>query len=164
MPPPPSTEVDWEDIYRQMEDKERPSDTREVEFRHFTPSQSDVQNLIAAIAKIEKKERTYVTSDRRTEKDEANPPASSPTRKDWRLSKVLDSIANLCVSETKHEVIATALRVHNKAELIELIIASIPAAPLVEDVSNSVTLSLTLFSFLIKYGVAPERFRFWKQI
>jgi len=109
----------WEDIY-----KERPSDTREVEFRNFTPSQSDVQNLIAAIAKIEKKERTYVTSDRRTEKDEANPPAFSPTRKHWRLSKVLDSIANLCVSETKHEVIATALRVHNKAELIELIIAS----------------------------------------
>jgi hypothetical protein len=51
---------------------------------------------------------------------------SRPNSEGWQesasLSKVLDSIANLCVSEANHEVIATALRV--KAESIELIIAS----------------------------------------
>jgi len=121
--------VDWEDVHRhkqQMEtqEKERPSGTREVERRDFTPSQSDVHELIAAIAKIEKQELAHVPSDRLTPKDEVHQPAYSPTREDWRLSKVLDSIANLCVSETNHEVIATALRVHNEAKSIELIIAS----------------------------------------
>jgi len=85
----------------------------------FTPEQSDVHDLIAAISKIEKKELSHVASNRRTQKDD-----EYLTRRNWRLSKVLDSIANLCVSETKHEVIATALRVHDKAKMIELIIAS----------------------------------------
>jgi hypothetical protein len=100
------------------------SHTRVVEGSIFTPSQSDVQDLLAAITKIEKKEQTQVVSERLTRKDEHHEPRSSPTRQGWRLSKVLDSLANLCVSETNHEVIATALRVDYQAGSIELIIAS----------------------------------------
>jgi len=74
-----------------------------AEMPPFTPKPSDVQELIAAITKIEQKEASHV--------DELHQPGFSPTREIWRLSKVLDSIANLCVSETNHEVIATALRV-----------------------------------------------------
>src|SRR5436305_2230154 len=36
----------------------------------------------------------------------------------------VDSLANLCVSKTSHEVIATAVRVDNKAKSIELIVVS----------------------------------------
>jgi len=118
--------LDWELVRRhkeQMETKGQ-SGTREAKHPNFTPSESDVHELIAAIAKIEKKEQSHVASDRLTPQDEDNQPASSPTRENWRLSKVLDSIANLCVSETNHEVIATALRIHNNTQLIELIIAS----------------------------------------
>jgi len=101
------------------------SGKREVEGPMFAPELSDVHDLIAAISKIEKKELSHVAiSDHRTQKDDEHQPDFSPTRENWRLSKVLDSIANLCVSETKHEVIATALRVHDKAKMIELIIAS----------------------------------------
>ena len=90
----------------------------------FVPSELDVQTLLAAISKIEKKEQVQVASQRLTPKDESRPPNFSPTRGNGRLSKVLDSLANLCVSQTQHEVIATALRVDNKAQSIELIIAS----------------------------------------
>ena len=107
--PQPQTTVAME-----TQETERPSGTREVNRPIFTPSLSDVHELIAAIAKIETKEQ----------KDKDHQPSSSPARNYRRLSKVLDSIANLCVSETHHEVIATAFRVHNKAESIELIIAS----------------------------------------
>src|SRR6266516_6594660 len=90
------------------------SRTRVVKGPIFTPSQSDVQDLLAAIAKIERKEQVQVASQRLTPKNEHHEPRSSPTRQRWRLSKVLDSLANLCVSETNHEVIATALRVDYK--------------------------------------------------
>jgi hypothetical protein len=89
----------------------------------FTPSPSDVENLLAAIAKIENKEQTQATARHLTPKD-GNLADFFPTRRDWRLAKTLDSLANLCVSKLDHEVIATALRVHYKARLIELIIAS----------------------------------------
>ena len=108
----------------ETQETERPSGTKEVKGSIFTPSQSDVHDLIAAIAKIEKKEQSHIASDRLTPKDMVHQPVYSQTRENWRLSKVLDSIANLCVSETNHEVIATALRVHDKAQTIELIIAS----------------------------------------
>ena len=98
--------------------------TREVEGPIFTPSQSDIQELLAAIAKIEKKEQLQVASQRLTVKDEVHQPHFSSTRGKWRLSKVLDSLANLCVSKTNHEVIATALRVDKKAQSVQMIIAS----------------------------------------
>jgi hypothetical protein len=89
--------------------------TRVVEGPTSMPSQLDVQDLLAAIAKIERKEQTQVASQRLTPKDESHKPRSSPTRRRLRLSKVLDSLANLCISETNHEVIATALRIKYKA-------------------------------------------------
>ena len=98
--------------------------TRVVKGLIFTPSQSDVQDLLAAIAEIERKEQTQVASERLTLKDEGHQPRSSPTQQNRRLSKALNSLANLCVSEVKHEVIATALRVDYKAGSIELIMAS----------------------------------------
>ena len=106
--------------------KKRLSGTREVKGVDFRPGPSDVQELIAAITKIEQKEQSLVASGRRTPKDEIqiHEPACSPTRENWRLSKVLDSIANLSVSGTNHEVIATALRVDDKTRSIELIVAS----------------------------------------
>jgi hypothetical protein len=97
------------------------SRTRRVEGPNFTPSQSDVQDLLAAIAQIERKQQTQVTSQRLTPKDENHEPRSSPTR---GVSKVLDSLANLCVSKENREVIATALRVNYKAGSIELLITS----------------------------------------
>ena len=90
----------------------------------FTPSPSDAQNLLAAIAKIEKKVRIQVAPQFLTPNDKRNEPYFSPTRQNWRLSKVLDSLANLCVFEPDHEVIATALRVDDNAGSVELIIAS----------------------------------------
>ena len=104
--------------------KKRLNGTREVQGPDFTLGPSDVQELIAAITKIEQREKLLVASERRTPKDEIHQPACSSTRENWRFSKVLDSIANLSVSGTNHEVIATALRVDDKARSIELIIAS----------------------------------------
>jgi OTT_1508-like deaminase len=109
-------------VVQQMEKQQRL--TRRVIGSSFTPSQLDVQNLLAAISKIERKERSQVALQRLTPRDEGNPPHFSPTQQHWRLAKSLDSLANLCVSETNHEVIATALRVDYKAESIELIVAS----------------------------------------
>ena len=118
LPPPKELQ---EKAAREIAMKNR---TRVVEGPIFTPSQSDVHDLLAAIAKIERKEQTHVASQRLTPKDDDHQPSSSPTRQNWRLSKVLDSLANLCVSEANHEVIATALRVDYRAGSIELIIAS----------------------------------------
>ena len=109
-------------VVQQMEEQQRR--TRRVIGPSFTPSQLDVQNLLAAISKIERKEKSQVALQRLTPRDEGNPPRFSPRRQHWRLAKSLDSLANLCVSETNHEVIATALRVDYKAESIELIVAS----------------------------------------
>jgi len=127
---PTNLPADWQDVERHKQQltenraKKRMSGTREVKGPMFAPGPSDVQELIAAIAKIEQKEKLLVASDRLTSKDERHQPACSPTRENWRLSKVLDSIANLCVSETNHEVIATALRVDDNAQSIEVIVAS----------------------------------------
>jgi hypothetical protein len=98
--------------------------TRVAKGSIFTPSESDVHHLLAAISKIERKEKTQVALQRLTPKDEDFEPRSSPTRQRWRLAKVLDSLANLSASKTNHEVIATALRVDHRARSIELIIAS----------------------------------------
>ena len=108
----------------QAQQEEMQKRTRVAEGPVFTPSRSDVQDLLAAIAKLERKEKTQVVSQRQTPKDEDHRPHSSPTGQNWRLAKVLDSLANLCVSETNHEVIATALRVDYKKRSIELIVAS----------------------------------------
>src|SRR6266516_4913363 len=107
------------------------SGTRKAKGPIFKPSPLDIQYLLAAIAKIETKEQTQVTLERLTPKEETFQPDFSPTR-----AKVLDSLANLCVSKTSHEVIATAVRVDNKAESIELIIASNT------DVPNSIVAQL----------------------
>jgi hypothetical protein len=48
--------------------------TRVVEGPIFTPSKSDVQDLLAAIAKIKRKEQTQVVSQRLTPKDEHHEP------------------------------------------------------------------------------------------
>ena len=107
---------------RQTEMKNR---TRVVEGPLFKPSQSDVQDLLAAISKIERKVQTQAALQRRTPEEDRDPqPLFSPTRENWRLSKVLDSLANLCVSKANHEVIATAIRLDHNARFIELIIAS----------------------------------------
>ena len=97
--------------------------TREVESEIFTPSPSDVQDLLAAIAKIEMKEQTQTILEYLTVKDNVYQPDFPLIQEKWHLSKVLNSVANLYISKMNYKVIATMLQIDNKAKMIELIIA-----------------------------------------
>ncbi|OJD11812.1 hypothetical protein AJ78_07494, partial [Emergomyces pasteurianus Ep9510] len=85
---------------------------------------SDIQNLIAAIGKLEKRDRAQLPSNRYSLDTKEIVPLSSPTRVPGRLTKLLDSLAGLLVSNANHEVIATALRVDATAEKITINISS----------------------------------------
>ncbi|QSS53424.1 hypothetical protein I7I53_00681 [Histoplasma capsulatum var. duboisii H88] len=78
---------------------------------------SDIQNLIAAIGKLEKRDRAQFDT-------KELEPLSSPTRVPGRLTKLLDSLAGLLVSNANHEVIATALCVDATAKKITIKISS----------------------------------------
>ncbi|KAK2790252.1 hypothetical protein FQN53_000018 [Emmonsiellopsis sp. PD_33] len=90
---------------------------------------ADIQNLIAAIGKLEKRDRAQLPSNRSTRETTDQPPLSSPTRVPWRLAKLLDSLAGLLVSNANHEVIATALRVDTTAEKITIMTSSNTTIP-----------------------------------
>ncbi|KAL2010666.1 hypothetical protein VTN00DRAFT_6473 [Thermoascus crustaceus] len=77
-------------------------------------SADDIHDLLAAINKIEKRDRRQVPASR-----------AGPTHHPRRIiTEVLDSLASLCVSQEKHEVIATALRVNTQARSLELMVAA----------------------------------------
>ncbi|EER41364.1 predicted protein [Histoplasma capsulatum H143] len=85
---------------------------------------SDIQNLIAAIGKLEKRDRAQFPSNRYSLDTKELEPLSSPTRVPGRLTKLLDSLAGLLVSNANHEVIATALCVDATAKKITIKISS----------------------------------------
>jgi hypothetical protein len=93
--------------------------TREARKPSSPPSARDIHELLAAINKIEKRDHSQVPS---KEPQRANKPLNSPTYHPSRLVKVLDSVASLCVSKQRHEVIAVALRNHPSRQSVELII------------------------------------------
>jgi len=106
----------WQLVHRhkqQMKKAEMPSGTREVKGPPFTPKPSDVQELIAAITKIEQKEASHVVNQ-----------ASLRPGKFGVYQRYLTPSLIFACPKRNHEVIATALRVDNKAQSIELIIAS----------------------------------------
>ncbi|KAK2802655.1 hypothetical protein FQN50_007263 [Emmonsiellopsis sp. PD_5] len=96
------------------------------ELRHPKPFEepataADIQNLIAAIAKLEKRDRAQPQSN--------VPPLSSAARVPRRLTKLLDSLAGLFVSNADHEVIATAVRVGKISQKITVMISSNTTIP-----------------------------------
>ncbi|KKZ65330.1 hypothetical protein EMCG_08846 [[Emmonsia] crescens] len=97
--------------------------------QHQPATASDIQNLIAAIGKLEKRDRAQLPSNRSTCNTTDEPPLSSPTRVPWRLTKLLDSLAGLLVSNANHEVIATALRVDTRTHKITIMISSNTTVP-----------------------------------
>src|SRR6266516_1923896 len=85
----------------------------------------DIQHLLAFIARTGQKPNVHEI--RLTKKDET--PSYSPIQNSpRRLAPVLDSIANLCVREPYHEVVAVALRVHNDVYLIITTNSHVPSA------------------------------------
>ena len=94
--------------------------TREARKPSSPPSASDIHELLAAINKIEKRDRSQVHA---KEPQLITEPLNPPTYRPSRLVEVLDSVASLCVSKQRHEVIAVALRNHPSRQSVELIIA-----------------------------------------
>jgi nucleic acid/nucleotide deaminase of polymorphic system toxin len=87
-----------------------------------SPSPKDAQHLLAFIARTQ--QRPNVREVRLTEIPSNSPIRDSP----HRLAPVLDSIANLCVKDPHHEVVAVALRLHKTLELIISTNAGTPPA------------------------------------
>jgi hypothetical protein len=110
--------------------------TREIRFNNFTAFLTaqikmasaqieDIQHLLAFIARTQQKPNFH--EERLTRKDEI--PSNSPIQKNpRRLVPLLDSIANLCVKDPHHEVVAVALRAHNRVELIITTNTNVPQA------------------------------------
>ncbi|KAK2813013.1 hypothetical protein FQN50_001035 [Emmonsiellopsis sp. PD_5] len=83
---------------------------------------ADIQNLLAAINKLECRDKAQIPADCSIQ-GEAEP-QFSPTPQPRRLGRVLDSLAALLVSKPKDEVFAVALRPDIKARTIEFIVSS----------------------------------------
>ncbi|KAK2782177.1 hypothetical protein FQN52_001015 [Onygenales sp. PD_12] len=90
---------------------------------------ADIQNLIAAIATLEKRDRAQPQSNSSARDTTDVPPLSSTARVPRRLTKVLDSLAGLLVSNADNEVIATALRVGPISQKITVMISSNTTIP-----------------------------------
>lgn len=117
------------DIAPQAIEQHQQDDLRQPKPFEEPATASDIQNLIAAIGKLEKRDRAQLPSNRSTRNTTDKPPASSPTRVPWRLTKLLDSLAGLLVSNANHEVIATALRVDTRTQKITIMLSSNTTVP-----------------------------------
>ncbi|KAL1846524.1 hypothetical protein Plec18170_009103 [Paecilomyces lecythidis] len=97
-------------------------DTRKPTLPPPRPTPEGISELLAAIFKLEKRDRLQVEPSRR----EGNPltiPSHSPIEPSKRVAEVLDSLASLSVCQPKHEVIAVALRLDPKARSVEFIVS-----------------------------------------
>ncbi|KAL1876101.1 hypothetical protein Plec18167_005362 [Paecilomyces lecythidis] len=84
------------------------------------PTPEGISELLAAISKLEKRDRLQ------TEPTEETPLTGSSdfaVRVPKRVAEVLDSLASLSVCQPKHEVIAVVLRLNPKPQSVELIIS-----------------------------------------
>lgn len=88
----------------------------------FVIQSDNIHCLLAFATKAQAQERAIFMHERRTELFERQQPRNYATKKPWRLAKCLDSLATICVSETKKEVIAIGFR-HN-GENLDFIVAS----------------------------------------
>ncbi|KAI9929667.1 hypothetical protein ASPWEDRAFT_172669 [Aspergillus wentii DTO 134E9] len=76
-------------------------------------SVDDIRDLVTATAKLQERhniQQTYPL------------PQETPLPEPRRIAEVLDSLANLCVSKPRQEVLATALRVDDRTKCVELIL------------------------------------------
>ncbi|KAK2794368.1 hypothetical protein FQN52_008727 [Onygenales sp. PD_12] len=103
-----------------QEEKEKRTRRPQVFLGPIEPT--DIQNLLAAINKLECRDKAEVSADRSIQ-GEAEP-QFSPTPQPRRLARVLDSLAALLVSKAKDEVVAVALRPDIKGETIEFIVST----------------------------------------
>jgi hypothetical protein len=83
-------------------------------------SPDHIQGLLAAINKIEKRDQSQLVP---PDYSKASP-LNAPTHLARRVAEVLDALAFLLVSRAKHEVIATALRVDNQNQTVEVMVAA----------------------------------------
>jgi hypothetical protein len=86
--------------------------TREAKVPRSTLSATDIHGLLAAINKLEKRERLQA------------PPSFPTAHYPNSIAQVLDSLAALCVSQERHEVIATTMRANPSAKSVELVVAA----------------------------------------
>ncbi|OJJ41814.1 hypothetical protein ASPWEDRAFT_23872 [Aspergillus wentii DTO 134E9] len=100
------------------------------EFRKLQgrPSPLDVQNLLAAINKLEQ------IHSRQFPVDDQNEciPANSPTRDSLRLKRVPDALAGFCVSKVEDEIIALSVeyvKISNRKRKVAFFIASNSEVP-----------------------------------
>lgn len=85
----------------------------------------DIQDLLAAIAKYEARDKLQVPADRSTKGAQGVPePTSSPTRQPGRVASILDSLSTILVSKPRHQIIAIALRADEKNKTLEFILAA----------------------------------------
>ncbi|KAJ5891812.1 uncharacterized protein N7473_008040 [Penicillium subrubescens] len=89
---------------------------------HGDPTSHDIYDLLGAIHKIETLEGPQVLLSASEDKERETP--LSPFPHSNRICKVLDSLATLCVSQRKHEVIALATRYDATNRTIRFMIAS----------------------------------------
>ncbi|KAI9930148.1 hypothetical protein MW887_011958 [Aspergillus wentii] len=71
-----------------------------VEKKRIPPTAVDVQNLLAAIRKVEQRHKVRIPHDNR----QTEAPDNSPTRNPLRLREVLDALAAFCVSKPKETI------------------------------------------------------------
>lgn len=120
----PEPAVDTSDLPRQEDLKAKveemetqmASRTREPGVPTSNPTSQQISELLAAIFKIESRGRLQIQSTRAADPQHPHP-SFSPTPDPRRLAEVLDSLASLSVSQAKHEVIATVIRVNKKRQV-----------------------------------------------
>ncbi|OJJ43557.1 hypothetical protein ASPZODRAFT_19280 [Penicilliopsis zonata CBS 506.65] len=88
-----------------------PAELRKAKPLEGAPSSSDFQFLLAAIQKVEQRDKIQAPGRRVQVDDEGQPqvPANSPIGNPLRLRPVLDALASLCVSKPRGEVVAIAM-------------------------------------------------------
>lgn len=122
--PIPAPLIEMNDLPRQ-EDLRRTSalfDSGQAE--KMIPTINDIYTLLTFTNYLYGKGK-HSRLDRITSRDISNPPLNAPTRQRWRFSDVLDSIANICVSQARGDVVAIAIRPPDKAaDKYEIIVAA----------------------------------------
>ncbi|KAJ9350539.1 hypothetical protein DTO027B9_6931 [Paecilomyces variotii] len=116
-----------EDIFEHIRasEEEMEINTRSAQHVPGSIEPVDVQNLLAAIAKLEGRNKLQIAAERTIKAyPELSNPLYSPTSYPWRVARVLDSLSSLLVSKPSREVIATALRVDKTEETIEFFLAA----------------------------------------
>jgi hypothetical protein len=114
----------------------------------IVPQDGDIHILLAFANYVYGREHRYSPLQRLTAQDAAHQPVAYPTCQPWRLSKALDSLANICVAQASGEVIATAFRPSNGETSIEIIIASNAAVP-----NDTINYLITIWGLLQKISV-----------